>query len=37
MHIRVIVASAGDVVAAAAVVVAAGVVMTLSENEVTGV
>jgi hypothetical protein len=37
MHIWVIVASAGDVAAAAAVVVAAGVVMTLSENEVTGV
>ena len=34
MHIRVVVAGAGDA-AAAAVAVAAGVVMTISENELT--
>jgi len=36
MHIRVVVTGAGDA-AAAAVVVAAGVVISHSENEVTGV
>ncbi len=36
MHIRVVVAGAGDA-AAAAVAVAAGVVMTISENELTRV